>query len=182
MDVLVLDGSMIPIGRISWRKAISKLLNGKAELIEEYEDRQVHCGQWTWQMPSIIKLFRQVAGVFHRGVKFNRKNLFFRDHARCQYCGTKVSMDNFQFEHVVPRDQGGKTCWENIVASCAACNQKKRNRTPEQARMKLLSQPVQPKNTQGSLLTILKDSSNVPRSWRDYLVSIGYWTAELDPD
>ena len=28
-------------------------------------------------------------------------------------------------DHVIPRDQGGKTSWENIVTSCIKCNSKK---------------------------------------------------------
>jgi len=181
-DVLVLDAGYAPVAQISWRRAITKLLNNKAELVEEYEDKFVHCGQFTWKMPSIIRLFRQVAGVFHKGVKFNRKNLYFRDHSKCQYCGCKVTMDGFTFEHVIPRHQGGKTCWENIVAACFECNQRKRDRTPEQAGMRLLSKPVKPKSVPGSILTIIRDVSDIPRSWRDYLVSIGYWTTALDTD
>ncbi|MFA6234090.1 MAG: HNH endonuclease [Bacteroidota bacterium] len=180
MDVLVLDMSYVPVARISWRRAVTKLLKGTAELIEEYDDKYVRCDQFTWKMPSIIKILRQVAGVFRRGVKFNRKNIFYRDHEKCQYCGCKITMDGFTFEHVTPKDQGGKTDWDNIVAACHACNQKKRNRTPVQAGMRLLSKPVKPSFVPGSLATIIRSSSDIPRSWRDYLMSIGYWTVDLE--
>lgn len=181
MNTLVLDLSYVPINRIPWKRAVTKLLKGTAELIEEYDDREVRCGQFTWKMPSIIRVLRNVAGVFHRGVKFNRKNLYFRDHGKCQYCGCKVSMEDFEFEHVIPKHQGGTTCWENIVAACTACNRKKRDRTPEQAGMKLLSKPVKPKSVQGSVAMIFRETQDLPKSWRDYLVSIGYWTVTLDP-
>jgi len=181
MDTLVLDMSYIPIGRISWRRAVLKLLKGTAEVVEEYDDREIHCGQFTWKMPSIIRVLRQVVGMFRRGVKFNRANIYFRDKGRCAYCGCKVSMDDFEFEHVIPKNQGGKTSWENIVASCSACNQRKRNRTPEQARMRLRTKPVKPKYVPGSILSLFKDPDHVPKTWRDYLMSIGYWTVSLDP-
>jgi len=182
MDTLVLDQSYMPINRIPWRDAVSMLLRGRAEVIEEDDSRHVTCGQFSWGMPSIIRTLYHLAGSVRRGVKFNRKNLYFRDHGKCQYCGCKVAMDDFEFEHVIPKGQGGTTCWENIVASCTKCNQFKRNRTPHQAGMTLLSKPTKPKASTGSLLMILKDTANIPRSWRDYLVSIGYWTVGLDPD
>lgn len=181
MEVLVLDRDFAPVARVGWRKAISKILKGKAEVIEEYEDREVSCGQWTWKMPSIIRIFRQVAGLFRRGVRFNRKNIYLRDHGTCQFCGTKVAVGGFTFDHVIPRDQGGKTVWENIVASCFKCNQKKKNRTPKQAGMELLSKPVRPKTLNGTL-DFIGQESNIPQSWKDFLASIGYWTLPLDSD
>lgn len=179
MDTLVLDRDFAPVQRLSWKKAISKILRGKAEVIEEYDDKEVSCGQWTWKMPSIIRIFRQVAGMFRRGVRFNRKNIYLRDKGICQYCGAKVAVGGFTFDHVVPRDQGGTTVWENIVAACFKCNQHKKNRTPKQAGMTLLSKPVRPKSINGTL-EFIGPESNVPQSWKDYLASIGYWNLSLD--
>ena len=81
-----------------------------------------------------------------RGVKFSRNNVFARDDFRCQYCGARKSARELNYDHVVPRVQGGKTVWENIVASCYDCNGMKRGRTPEQAGMKLLRAPVKPRS------------------------------------
>lgn len=58
----------------------------------------------------------------------------------CAYCG-KAWFEiegKLHKEHVIPVDQGGGYTADNIVPSCAKCNFKKRNKTPEQAGMKLL--------------------------------------------
>src|SRR6185295_14741718 len=86
------------------------------------------------------KAFRR----FAKPVKFSRVNIYARDEYRCQYCGTKCTIDRLTYDHVVPRSRGGKTSWENIVSCCYACNAKKANRTPAEARMHLLSTPGRP--------------------------------------
>ena len=69
-------------------------------------------------------------------------------------------------DHVVPRSQGGKTTWENIVCACGTCNRKKGGRTPKEAQMKLLSKPVKP-----DWLPVLnvKFHGNVPEPWHIFL-------------
>ena len=77
-------------------------------------------------------------------------------------------MKKLNFDHVIPRSRGGKTVWENIVASCIPCNSMKANRTPEQAGMKLRKQPYRPKTLplNGPLLTSARE---VPPEWIYYL-------------
>lgn len=63
-----------------------------------------------------------------------------RDSDGCRYCGISVnwkdrrSEHGAQFDHVIPR--GGNT-YENVVVSCRGCNNRKGQRTPEQAGMVL---------------------------------------------
>ncbi len=66
-------------------------------------------------------------------VKFTRHNIFERDHNICQYCGLKFDRKDLNLDHVIPRDRGGETSWENIVCSCVPCNSRKGNRTPHEA-------------------------------------------------
>jgi hypothetical protein len=40
-------------------------------------------------------------------VKFNRRNIFARDHNQCQYCGKKFPTSELSLDHVIPRSQGG---------------------------------------------------------------------------
>ncbi|HBE66613.1 MAG TPA: HNH endonuclease, partial [Planctomycetaceae bacterium] len=61
-----------------------------------------------------------------------------------QYCGATRPASQLSLDHVVPRSQGGKTTWNNIVSSCLPCNSKKGGRTPSEARMKLLNEPKMP--------------------------------------
>jgi 5-methylcytosine-specific restriction endonuclease McrA len=94
--------------------------------------------------------------------KISRKALFARDGWRCQYCGTagKLTLD-----HVVPRSRGGESEWENVVTSCAPCNLRKGDRLPEEANMRLRSQPRLPAPT----LFVTLAASTIPDRWQPYL-------------
>lgn len=47
-------------------------------------------------------------------------------------------------DHVIPKNKGGADTWENLVAACQECNNKKGQRTPEQAHMVLARKPRKP--------------------------------------
>jgi len=175
MDTLVLSDQYVPMYRVGWQEAITLIVGDRATVVEAYEDRFIHSAKQVWPMPSVIRFIHKVAGMFRRGVKFNRRNVWMRDKGTCAYCGHKVKMSEFTFDHVTPRHLGGTTRWENIVVSCLACNQKKSNRTPEQAGMRLRVKPIKPKSLPGSISPTLKWTEQMPRSWRDYLGSIEYW-------
>ncbi|RMF82726.1 MAG: HNH endonuclease [Planctomycetota bacterium] len=108
-------------------------------------------------------------------VKLNRRNLFARDHNRCQYCGRRFPPSELSIDHVVPRSQGGGTSWENVVCACTKCNVRKGGRTPQQARMRLISTPRRPKRS--PVLTI-KLSDTRYASWKQFL-DFACWNVEL---
>jgi len=79
-------------------------------------------------------------------VVFSRQNLLLRDKFRCQYCGKLLKNPKDRtIDHVIPKSRGGKTVWTNVVLCCKKCNLKKGNRTPEEAGLKLLKPPKEPK-------------------------------------
>jgi hypothetical protein len=45
---------------------------------------------------------------------------------------------------VMPVCRGGLNDWGNVVTACSPCNNRKGGRTPEEARMPLLSDPAEP--------------------------------------
>jgi 5-methylcytosine-specific restriction endonuclease McrA len=77
-------------------------------------------------------------------VRFSRAQIFMRDEHTCQYCGDKLPKQKLNLDHVVPRVQGGKTTWDNVVTSCHDCNRRKGGRTPVQAGMPLMNPPSKP--------------------------------------
>ncbi|WP_433610514.1 HNH endonuclease [Prescottella agglutinans] len=77
-----------------------------------------------------------------------------RDRHRCAYCGTLGART---VDHVQPRSRGGADSYGNLVAACAACNQRKADRTPEEAGMPLLWVPRAPRD----------DVKRQRRIWRD---------------
>ena len=111
-------------------------------------------------------------------VRFSRINIYARDQDTCQYCGRQLPRTELNLDHVVPRTQGGKTSWENVVCSCVKCNLKKGGRTPEQAGMRLLKKPVRPRWTplvRGPAKRITY------REWLPFLTlaEASYWNVEL---
>lgn len=93
--------------------------------------------------PQVIRM-TEYDTTPRRGVTCSRINILKRDKFRCQYCGKKVCGKTVSFDHVVPRGQGGKFEWANIVSCCYNCNQKKACRTPREAGMRLLATPGKP--------------------------------------
>ncbi len=141
------------------------MVTGKIDILEEY-DAEIRSPSMVIQVPAVARLRKPVA-AFKKGVKFSRINVLTRDHFTCQYCGKRLPMKDLNYDHVVPRIQGGKTVWENIVTSCYPCNDKKAGRTPEQARMKLLKHPVRPATL--PMTQPLLNMRVVPDLWVPYL-------------
>ncbi|MEC7401553.1 MAG: HNH endonuclease [Verrucomicrobiota bacterium] len=94
-------------------------------------------------VPTVL-LLRGYDRMLMQEMKFNRQNLLERDDFRCQYCGKNFPVKELNMDHVVPRDRGGVTTWENVVISCIKCNSKKSNRSPKEAGMRLLKEPKRP--------------------------------------
>lgn len=183
MDTLVLSIDYRPLRQVSAAEAIAELLKGRAEVVESYEDRYVVGCENVWTMPSIIRFITKASGWgFRKGVKFSRQNIWIRDKGRCGYCGVKVTRSEFTYDHVIPRAQGGKTIWENIVGCCIPCNQHKRARTPEQARMTLLHKPYKPKVLPGVTTECLSWSETMPDSWKQFVTDVGYWHGKLEEE
>ncbi len=126
------------------------------------------------RVPRVILLM-----VFDRlpkkEVKFTRHNIFERDKNTCQYCGLKLERRDLNLDHVIPRDHGGPTTWENIVCSCIPCNTRKSNRTPAQAGLRLIRKPKRPK---WRPFVQIHFGAPLPDSWKHFL-DIAYWNVEL---
>jgi 5-methylcytosine-specific restriction endonuclease McrA len=175
--VLVLDSGYQPLGIISWQRAFVLLAQEKIEIVREYADMFVHSIRQTFKVPSVVRFIKNVYKRVKK-VKFSRDNVYCRDRGICQYCTIPVGRDEFTLDHVMPRASGGGTSWENVVVCCVDCNRSKRNRTPEQAGMKLKTKPVKPK----SIFNSFGWKKAFPESWKDFLASSDYWFGELEND
>jgi 5-methylcytosine-specific restriction endonuclease McrA len=111
-------------------------------------------------------------------VKFTRHNIFERDRNTCQYCGQVFERKDLNLDHVIPRDRGGPTSWENIVCSCIRCNTQKANRTPQEAALHLVRKPKRPK-----WRPFVQVNLGLPHhdSWKHFL-DLAYWNVELGED
>ncbi len=108
-------------------------------------------------------------------VKFTRHNIFERDQNTCQYCGRTCDRKDLNLDHVIPRDRGGPTTWENIVCSCIECNTLKANRTPQEAGMRLIRKPKRPKWRPFVQINFTLHQHD---SWKHF-IDLAYWNVEL---
>jgi 5-methylcytosine-specific restriction endonuclease McrA len=180
MDTLVLDVGYRPMLGVKWETAIVWVLEHIVEVVEEYNDRLIRTPSWSVKMPSVVRFLKKIPKK--KAIKFSRQNIYLRDKGKCMYCGKKVERDDWEYEHVIPRVQGGKTCWENIVVSCSGpggCNQRKGGRTPEQAHMFPKVYPVKPRSLP-DVASFMPYRRGMPESWRQWLRNEIYWTGELE--
>ncbi|MBW2295978.1 MAG: HNH endonuclease, partial [Deltaproteobacteria bacterium] len=102
-------------------------------------------------------------------VRFSRANILSRDTLTCQYCQSMPPRSQLNLDHVIPRSQGGKTTWENVVCCCIPCNRRKGGRTPEQAGVKLRRIPRRPRWS--PLMSVMPHGVRY-REWRPFLSQI----------
>ena len=134
-NTLLLNATYEPIKVLSWERAVTLIFQGKVEVVEEY-DEILRSPSYEMNKPSVVRL--KTYARQERRVRFSRNNVFRRDDYKCQYCGCTPGVNYLTLDHVLPRAQGGKTTWDNIVSACKPCNSRKAAKTPEQARMPLL--------------------------------------------
>jgi 5-methylcytosine-specific restriction endonuclease McrA len=194
--VLVLNRLWQAVNVCSAQRALSLLFAGHAQVVWSHQDGSFQTyGFKEWKdfsqttaphEPSIrtvsfrIRLPRVILLLFfdrmpRKEVKFTRHNIFERDKSTCQYCGRVFDRRDLNLDHVIPRERGGPTSWENIVCSCVDCNTRKANRTPREAQMRLIRKPKRPKWRPFAQVHI---GVECDESWRHFL-DVAYWNVEL---
>ena len=176
LDALALNVAGIPMDIISWKKAVTLWALGRAEILATYEDRFIHSISLTLAAPSVVQCLdaRNMPRNFTHVLPFTRRNLHARDGGICVYCSQKVSLSNFTIDHVIPRSQGGKTAWENVVTACMGCNNRKGNRHPKPGELNMLHQPFIPRLTKAAPRNLVEKLNfrTPPMTWNSYI----YWS------
>jgi 5-methylcytosine-specific restriction endonuclease McrA len=137
--VLVLNATFEPINVTAVRRALVLMLKGVAQA-EETNASSVHSTQKSMHVPSVIRLL-SYRHIPQQSRALSRKNILLRDRNTCQFCARAFPTAELTLDHVMPRSRGGKSSWENLVACCYACNNRKGDRTPEEAGIKLQRRP-----------------------------------------
>lgn len=137
-SVVVLNASYEPLHTVSLKHAV-RMLCREVAVIEEAEEGRNY---GPFPFPKVLRLLKFVYVKFKSrgGPRYSRNGVLKRDNYTCLYCGKHGST----VDHVIPKSQGGISSWENSVTACRKCNEKKANRTPKQAHMKLRYQPFMP--------------------------------------
>jgi 5-methylcytosine-specific restriction endonuclease McrA len=137
--VLVLNATFEPINVTAVRRALVLMLKGVAQA-EEMNHSEVHSAHQAVKVPSVIRLlaYRHIP---QQSRALSRKNILMRDKNTCQFCGRTLPASELTLDHVMPRSRGGRSSWENLVACCYECNNRKGDRTPEEAGLHLVRRP-----------------------------------------
>ncbi|MBI3912654.1 MAG: HNH endonuclease [Chloroflexi bacterium] len=162
--VLVLNATYEPLNIVSVQRAIVLLLKDKAEVVEAAQQK-IRAERLAMDWPLVIRLVTFVPIPRRLPLPLSRRTVLARDLYTCQYCGGRPHKTELTIDHVIPRSRGGTTLWENVVTACGPCNRRKGDRTPEEARMKMLSHPVRPR----FLAIVLMGEANAHMAWRKYL-------------
>ena len=163
--VLVLNASYEPINVCAARRALVLVLKGVASA-EEHSAGTFHSARQSVGVPSVIRLL-EYRRIPHQTRALSRKNILMRDRYTCQYCMKTLNSGELTLDHVLPRSRKGETTWENLVACCHTCNNRKGSRTPEEAGMRLARQPKPfSLHTSRHLMRLLGKSDD---QWRKYL-------------
>lgn len=164
--VLLLNQNGEALNLIHWTKAMTLLFKGKVYACEYFEDLEVKSQTEAHKVPSVIALVRYVVLPSGRQVSLTKANLLIRDQYSCQYCKCDLTTHKATVDHVVPSSRGGQRVWKNVVAACKPCNEKKSDKTPQEAGMALRRRPWVP-----SRKVVLKQRAaglEYGKSWAPY--------------
>jgi len=193
----MLDSSVLVLNRLyqaihitSVRKAFILLYKGDVKVVEpdystydfqnwcdipvQSDDEYIATPRCKLKIPRVILLL-DFDKLPRQEVRFTRKNIYFRDRNRCQYCGKRYLTKELNLDHVIPISRGGKSRWDNIVCCCFDCNAKKGNKILYECHMSLIKQPAKP--TWHPLIRLsLKEKRY--ECWKNFL-DLAYWNVEL---
>lgn len=141
-------------------------LQDKVDVLE-FHKVTVSSPSKTYNLPAVVKLKQYIRPYFALGVRLSRQNIFLRDDHMCQYCLKKLPEKRLTIDHVIPLSKGGRHEWTNVVTACSHCNNRKGDKTPERANLKLNKSPIKPSWLPNRDLDL--DGNRLPIAWRPYL-------------
>jgi 5-methylcytosine-specific restriction endonuclease McrA len=159
-SALVLNATYEPLSVVPARRAVCLVLAEKADVLHD-DGTPVRSASLVIAWPIVIRLRYVVKVPFHRRTALSRRAVFVRDHERCQYCGGLAD----SIDHIIPRSRGGTHEWDNVAAACRPCNLRKRDRTPDEAGMRLANLPRAPREEAWIAVAV----GRVPEAWKPYL-------------
>ncbi|MFM6939561.1 MAG: HNH endonuclease [Rhodoluna sp.] len=161
MRTLVLNAGYEPLGVVSFKRALILVLNNKATVLSGSPDVTMHSASAEFELPSVILLARYVRIPGSRIVPLTRRGVLRRDGNACAYCSRPANT----IDHVQPRSKGGANTWENLVACCLACNNRKGDKTLSELGWKLSFTPRMPTGSTWSV----RGAERLEEDWSAYL-------------
>jgi len=162
--VLVLNKVWMAIRVIPAHRALTLVFANKASAIDNDDFYAYKWDDWIYtkldgnydeiistrgsvKIPKIIVL-STYDKVFRKDVSWTKRNVHSRDNNVCQYSGKLLKPSELDIDHIIPKSRGGQNTFENTLTCSKAINRLKDNRTPEEAGLKLIREPVKPSANQ----------------------------------
>ena len=166
-QVLLLNASHEVLRVVSWKRAVSLLLSGRAASPHsKTEEYNIVSSSGVFRLPKVLALIQFVRTPYKESLP-TKRNIMVRDRWSCQYCGiTAKDRAKLTIDHVMPKSRGGDSSWTNLVTACEACNCKKGNKTPKECNMPLKNKPFKPSSTQ---MVIKRLSDEMMKEWSDWI-------------
>lgn len=170
-QVLLLNANYEALRVVSVERAIQLVLRDEnpGRIERPVEGEFIHSSSgFEIPKPSVLVLthYKNIRENIRKS-NIERLKVFTRYGFKCGYCGKKGSQSTLTLDHVFPKSRGGQDTPENLAAACKVCNNKKADRTPEEAKMPLLINP-KPLNLSVSRIMAHAWVEKHPE-WADYL-------------
>ena len=162
--VLLLNSTNQALATIKLERAFTLLMKGKVEILHEDASRRLYTINDSYPLPEVIRLHSYVR-IPHKTHTPTKKSILIRDQYTCQYCGS-TRINKLTIDHIIPISKGGQNTWENLVACCHHCNNKKGDKLLEDIKMTLRNKPFHP-----TYLHIMRDYAHLNgiESWKKYI-------------
>lgn len=136
VDVINADYGLLGAAKLS--RALALVIDGRAVIEKQDATRVVRSMGVDFPLPLVIRLLTARKVDFYIAEEyFSARGLLERDKNKCGYCGGHATTH----DHIVPKSKGGADAWMNAIAACTKCNNRKGDRTPQEAGMPLLFEP-----------------------------------------
>ncbi|WP_293018586.1 HNH endonuclease [Mycolicibacterium sp.] len=141
--VAVYNADYRVLTHVTWQEAVRLLLRGSVYVIERHSPAvHIHSPSTVIELPASVALHQYVHVPYRPHNRVTREGVLSRDGYTCGYCGGHGDT----VDHIEPVSRGGQDTWLNLITSCAPCNGRKSDRTPEEAGMRLLWEPYEPRD------------------------------------
>ena len=146
--IIKCNTTMQVMGRITEQEAVIGIIKGDLTSLKD-SGRVYRSQKLNIAVPEIVMLNDYVNESWKyddpertlRGEYHSKAIILNRDKHECCYCGGYGNT----VDHIIPKDLGGESTWDNLVACCESCNSEKTNIPLAVIGWKMRFEPTRPK-------------------------------------